>query len=306
MPRETVPQLAAKWGGEYRTVQIDGEISYLDFGGDGPPIVLVHGLGGMALNWVLLAPQLRDAGHHVYAIDLAGHGLTRAIDRSSSVRNNAKLVRQFLEQVVEEPAILAGNSMGGLIVSMVAAEHPDLVSGVVLLNPAMPAPRKYPGRQLSSLRNLITPSARGVVGRARKRPITPEAETEMVMRMCFADYSTRDQDLFDAHVDLSKRRRRFPEALRSLGIAARTMFNETISHGAVMERYRKIKAPVLLIHGTHDKLVDVEAARWAKRGNPRWQYEEWADTGHVPMMEHPERTGRTILDWVDAQVRLAA
>ncbi|MBC9956224.1 alpha/beta fold hydrolase [Yimella sp. cx-51] len=304
----SLPQLAQKWGGEYRSIDLDGPVAYIDFGGpsDAVPFVLVHGLGGMALNYVLLAPYLREAGYRVYAVDLAGHGLTRAVERSSSVRNNAKLVRQFIEEVLGEPAVVAGNSMGGLIVSMLASTHPDAVRGVVLLNPAMPAPRRYPGRQLASLRSLITPAARGVVGKARKRPITPEAEIEHTMRLCFADWTIRDQEMFDAHVDMAKARRRFPEALAALGVAARTMFQETIAHRAVMDRYHRIKAPVLLIHGTHDRLVDIEAARWAKKGNPRWLYAEWDDTGHVPMMEHPERTAKTMLSWVESHGILAA
>lgn len=296
----------AKLGGEYRTVDLDGEVHYIDFGGEGTPFVLVHGLGGMALNFMPLAPLLREQGHHVYAVDLAGFGLTRAIERSATVRNNAKLVRQFLETVAGEPALIAGNSMGGLICAMAASAHPELVRAVVLLNPAMPAPRRHPVRQLSSLRTLFTPTAHGLIERARKRPATPEAEIDRAMRVCFSDYSRRDQEVFEAHVDMAKLRRRYPELMSALGMAARSMFHETVSHGAVLARYRAIQAPVLLIHGADDRLVPVEAARWAKRANPRWRYEEWDDTGHVPMLEHPERTAKTIADWVDSQVSHAA
>ncbi len=289
-------------GGSYHTVDLAGEVAYIDFGGSGTPVVLVHGLGGMALNFMQLAPRLREGGHRVYAVDLAGFGLTRATERASSVRANAQLVRLFIEQVAGAPAVLVGNSMGGLICAMVASRHPELASAVVLLDPAMPAPRRYPGRQLASLRTLFTPTAAGVASRVRKRPLTPEAEIEMAMRICFADYDSRDPETFEAHVDMAKVRRGFPETMSALGLAARTMFRETISHGAVLERYRAIQAPVLLIHGTQDRLVDVEAARWAKRSNPGWRYLEWDDTGHVPMLEHPERTATTIIDWAREQV----
>ena len=100
----------AERGAEYRTVDLDGEVHYLDFGGDGTPFVLVHGLGGHSLNYMLIGPLLRDAGYHVYAPDLGGFGLTRAADRSPTVRSTAKLVRQFIETVVGEPALVAGNS----------------------------------------------------------------------------------------------------------------------------------------------------------------------------------------------------
>ncbi|WP_431842806.1 alpha/beta fold hydrolase [Calidifontibacter indicus] len=299
------PMLAER-GGEYRTVDLKGEAHYIDFGGEGTPVVFVHGLGGAALNFMQVAPLLREAGHHVYAIDLAGFGLTRAQQLSSSVRGNAGLVSRFIDQVAGEPVVLVGNSMGGLITAMVASMRPELVQAVVLLGPAMPVPKRYPGRQLASLRTLATPIASGVVGRVRKRPLTPEAEVEVAMRVCLAERDSLDPDVFEAHVDLAKIRRGYPEVTAAMGLATRTMFREIISHGQVVKRYRSIEAPVLLINGAQDRLVDVEAARWAKRANPRWSYEEWDDTGHVPMLEHPERTASTIAQWVGTHVRSAA
>ncbi|GAB3588374.1 alpha/beta fold hydrolase [Calidifontibacter terrae] len=304
-PDSSLPQLAEPWGAAYRVVDLGGEVAYLDFGaaadgnGDGTPYLFVHGLGGCALNWALIGQQLRT-GRRAYAVDLAGHGLTRAIERSSAVRANVDLVRRFIQEVVGEPVVLVGNSMGGLISAMVADQHPDLVRAMVLLDPAMPVPRRHPGRQISAFRTLLTPAVRGGVARARKRPISAQAEVETVLQICFADWTRHNQPLTDAHVDLAQLRRAFPEAVRSLAVAARTMVRELLVHERVMARYRRITAPVLLINGAQDRLVPVEAARWAALGNPGWTYLEWADTGHVPMLEHPERTVAAIRDWLNA------
>ncbi len=56
-----------------RTADLNGPVKYVDFGGKGPPMVLVHGLGGSSVNWFAVGGGLaRD--HHVYAIDLPGFG----------------------------------------------------------------------------------------------------------------------------------------------------------------------------------------------------------------------------------------
>lgn len=290
---------ANRWGGQHKIVDLDGPVEYIDFGGPegAPPIVFVHGLGGMALNWVLVAGPLAQH-RRTYAVDLLGHGLTRAADRAATVRNNAKLVRRFIEEVAGGPAIVIGNSMGGLVAAMLAERHPELVAGAVLINPAMPAPMSRPGRQIQSLVTLFGPPARGIVSTRRGRPWTPAQEVEAVMSLCFSDWSRRDPDVFDAHVALSKQRRSFPEVLRVLGTTTRTMMEATAVHRRVRQRFAAIRVPVLLLHGADDRVVDVSAARWAARCNPTWTYVEMEHCGHTPMLEWPADTVTAIEDWI--------
>ena len=88
-------------------IDVDGPVHYVDHGGDGPPMVLVHGLGGSHLNWIAAAPGLAER-HRVYAVDLAGFGLTPLIGRRAAVQANRRLLDGFLEQVSpNEPVVLA-------------------------------------------------------------------------------------------------------------------------------------------------------------------------------------------------------
>src|SRR5215471_12560721 len=99
-----------------RWIDVDGPMHYLDFGGPagGPVVVAVHGLGGSAVNWAALAPAL--AGRcRLLAPDLAGHGLTESLGRGTSVAANRVLLHRFLDRVAGGPAILLGNSMGGMV-----------------------------------------------------------------------------------------------------------------------------------------------------------------------------------------------
>src|ERR1700736_968246 len=104
----------------HKTVDLDGPVHYLDYGGEGTPLLMVHGLGGNALNWMAVGPQMAN-DYHAIAIDLAGFGRTPLFHRSASVGANANLVHSFIEQVIGEPVLLMGNSMGGHISILEAA-----------------------------------------------------------------------------------------------------------------------------------------------------------------------------------------
>src|SRR5437879_163777 len=122
-----------------RIVDLDGAVHVADFGGDGPAIVLVHGLGGSHVNWLAVGPSLARSAR-VVAIDLVAFGRTPPEGRSSSVGANADLLGRFIEEEVGGPAIVLGNSMGGMISLMTAARRPGLIAGVVLLDAALPRP----------------------------------------------------------------------------------------------------------------------------------------------------------------------
>ncbi|MGH2725225.1 MAG: alpha/beta fold hydrolase [Actinomycetota bacterium] len=83
-------------------------------------MVLMHGLGGSHLNWMRLGPRLAERAR-VYAPDMAGFGRTPPAARSTSVWANQRLLDRFLEVVTGAPAILVGNSMGGMISILEAA-----------------------------------------------------------------------------------------------------------------------------------------------------------------------------------------
>jgi len=126
-------------GIESRNIKVDGySVHYLATGpASGPPVVLIHGLGGRAEDWWNVGPVLAKAGFRVYMPDLLGFGRSeQPADFSYSVRDQAAVVVAFMDALGIKQANIAGWSMGGWIVQLVASEHPERVSHLILIDSA--------------------------------------------------------------------------------------------------------------------------------------------------------------------------
>ncbi len=103
----------------------------------GPVVVLVHGLGGRAEDWVNLAPYFAKAGYRVYLPDLPGYGQSaKPADFSYSVPDEADAVVGFLDALGLKQVDLGGWSMGGWIVQEIASRHPERVKRLMLFDTA--------------------------------------------------------------------------------------------------------------------------------------------------------------------------
>jgi len=103
----------------------------------GPPVVLVHGLGGEAADWRNLTPFLRAAGYRVYAPDLFGFGSSeQPADFSYSVPDQAATVFAFMDAMGLKQVDLGGLSMGGWIVQRMAADHPERIRKLMIFDSA--------------------------------------------------------------------------------------------------------------------------------------------------------------------------
>jgi pimeloyl-ACP methyl ester carboxylesterase len=126
-------------GIESRTVQVKGHrVHYLAEGpANGPAVVLVHGLGANAEYWRNLAPYLAQSGFRVYIPDLLGYGRSdQPADFSYSVRDEAAVVVGFMDALGLKQVELGGWSMGGWIAVLVAAQHPERLSRLMLFDAA--------------------------------------------------------------------------------------------------------------------------------------------------------------------------
>jgi len=281
----------------HKIADLGGPVHYLDFGGSGEPLLMVHGLGGSALNWMGVGPRVAGS-YRALAIDLAGFGQTPLFNRSAAVGANAALVHDFVERVIGQPVVLMGNSMGGHISILEAAAHPQSVKAMILVDPAIPGVhvRRPEPAMLGMMAALSIPGlAQNILGR-RARALGPEGLVRQALELVCADPSRVDPEIVEAHVKLTRERehlgrqndRAFLQASRSIGLR--------MADPRFWSRVAQVRAPTLLIHGSLDRLIPVAAARELAGRRPDWQLEVLDGVGHVPMMETPA----LFMDTVDA------
>jgi pimeloyl-ACP methyl ester carboxylesterase len=304
-------QLAAPWGGTGWVSDLDGPVHWVDFGGpdpddtssgeaEGRPVVMVHGLGGSHLNWVGVAPEL-SRRHHVYAVDLAGFGLTPGTPRSSSVHANAELVARFIREVVGVPVVLVGNSMGGMVSILLAAAHPELVAGLVLVDPALPVPRQRPDLVVSvGFVLYATPFVGERVVALRTSRTTDRQRVQGLVELCFADPRRADHDVVEAGVVLAGHRRAVPGQEAAFLGAARSLMRVLARPRRYHSLMRGIDRPVLLVHGDRDRLVPVGGARAASTRNPAWEVHVLPGVGHTPQLEAPDEVLSRLIPWLES------
>lgn len=298
---QTSVRPATRNAGESRWVHLtDGPVHYVDHGGpEGAPLtVLVHGLGGSHANWAAMAPLLTDT-HRVVAVDLAGFGLTTAGVRPSSVSGNADLLYRFVTALTPEPAILVGNSMGGMVSSMVAAEHPESVRELILIDPVLPLTAALPDRVATAnlLQGMLPLKARMAIAR-RRNPIPRSRDGMQLVTLCCDDPDRVADDIVEVHLALAERRGYVEETARDFLMAGRSMVFTFARARRYARLLASIQAPVLLIHGTRDRLVPFRVARVAAAANPGWTFAPGTNVGHVPMLEAPRWTTERIREWL--------
>jgi pimeloyl-ACP methyl ester carboxylesterase len=104
-------------------------------GGEGDPVVLVHGLAGGSANWCEVVPELVET-HRVIAVDLPGHAGSAPLPRDATVGDFAAAVAAVLDAEGVDSALVAGHSFGGLVALRLAHARPELVRGLLLVSPA--------------------------------------------------------------------------------------------------------------------------------------------------------------------------
>jgi pimeloyl-ACP methyl ester carboxylesterase len=290
---------AAGGGAVSRTIDLDGPVHYVDFGGSGRPIVLVHGLGGSHLNWLSVAPRLTAHGR-VYAIDLAGHGLTPSLRRTAQVGANRKLVGRFIDEVAREPAVLVGNSMGGFISLAAASTMPDKVAGLVLVDPAVP---RVPGYGFDRavvmfFAGVLLPGVGGAMMWRRSRR-DPAGNVRATLALCCVDPSRIAPEVLAAHVALAEERATYGKVVGDDFLdAVRSLTLELIRHGRFSKMVAAIRAPALIVQGEHDRLVRTEAVRALAGLRRDWILEVIPGVGHVPQLEAPETFLAIVEPWL--------
>ena len=140
----------------------DARLTALDFGGEGPGALLLHGLAGTALEWDETASWLRES-HRVLGLDQRGHGHSERRPEDVSPSAFVSDALTAIERLNLAPTLLVGQSLGGLIAFLAASKRPDLVSALIVVEAT---PTREAQRSLNRLPITSTH------GRSRSPPTT--------------------------------------------------------------------------------------------------------------------------------------
>lgn len=289
---------------ESRFADLGGPVHYVEW--EGPTeraFVLIHGLGGAHLNWVLVGPGLARHGR-VLALDLAGFGQTPRLGRSAKLTANRALVSHFIEEVVGRPVVLGGNSMGGGIAMMQAATEPGSVEGLILTSSVYPWARGgFPSPVVMGGFAAYRMKRVGEwVMRQRYARLDADRLVRLSFRLATVDPARIPEDVIRAHVEVLLQRIEDPDGGAAFLEAARSL----MSLGRSPERGRAlldhIKCPVLTIHGRQDRLVPAAFAWAATEAHPGWWIRVLPDVGHIAQLEAPDRWLANVEEWLAAEV----
>jgi len=257
--------------------------------GSGPPVVLLHGLG--ATNASMLPPLwdlARD--HRVLAPDLPGFGGSGKPIRSYDFPFFARWLRDFLDAVGIQKAVLIGNSLGGRIALEAGLSLPDRVDRMVLL---CPSPAFLRGRQAVPLVKLLRPELALV-----PMLLTHRAVVE-VARSMFSKPERLRSEWYDSFADEFLRVFSSPRGRVAFFSAARQVYLEKPSgEDGFWDRLPALKRPALFVWGEKDRLVPARFAHHIGQALPNCESVVLKDCGHVPQYELPTKTNRLIRDFL--------
>ncbi len=272
-----------------QTIHIHGQPVTFHMMGDGPPILLVHGITSSSRTWRRVMPRLAET-HTVIAPDLLGHGQSAKPPGDYSLGAYASGIRDLLVALEIPRSTVVGHSLGGGIAMQFAYQFPERVGRMVLVDSG------GIGREVSPiLRAAALPGAEFVLpvmfsptlhdGALKVRSLLgriglqPNADIEGVSEG-FASLTEADA------------RRAFLHTVRSVIDTG----GQRVS--AEDRLYLAADVPSMIIWGENDRLIPVSHAHKAQEMLPDSRLEIFSDAGHFPFNDHPDRFVDLMRDFI--------
>jgi pimeloyl-ACP methyl ester carboxylesterase len=248
--------------------------------GQGPPVILLHGVAASLYDWEAMIPNLASAGFRVYAIDLPGHGESYKPDNPQDYRAQEVFdaIQDWIaEQALHEPLTLVGHSLGGYFSLLYALRRPEQVGSLVLIDPF------YSPKQLSPL-----------LRRLNRRPdwsekalrVTPEWLVNMLLGL---DPTSRTHFSEEARQQIAADYKRAsphimytPGSIEDLTPDLRAIFQAT-----------------LIIWGANDLTLDPRTFSDLVAAMPNASGYALPESGHQPHIGKPEQVNRLILEFMN-------
>ena len=261
--------------------------------GDRPPLLLVHGFGASTDHWRKNIHELQ-ADFEVWAIDLLGFGRSAKPDRQYSGQLWRNQLHHFIQEMIGRPTVIAGNSLGGYASLCVAADHPESVAGVVLLNSAGPFPdgaaAATPNPWQTAIRQtiqmfMLQPFPSWLLFQYVRQP----RNVRKTLQQVYIDQTVVTDQLVD-------------DILRPANdLGAAQVFASVFKSpkgDTVDALLAQMSAPLLILWGEGDPWMDTRRRSEQFRQHYPQLQEHFLQAGHCPHDEVPQQVNQLMRDWV--------
>lgn len=277
-----VEQLKEKYTNqESKFIEIDGmQVHYRDEG-EGMPLVLIHGTAASLHTWDAWTNTLKN-DYRVIRLDVPAFGLTGPHpNQDYSIEAYSEFLDHFLTKLDIDSLYLGGNSLGGNIAWYYAAEHPEKVKKLILVDPS-----GYPrdGEKPWIFKLARTPILNSII-----RYITPKSIIEKNLEQVYFDNSKITPELIDRYYDMALR-----EGNRTAFIdRAKT---EMVDH---TNKLKALNTPTLLIWGKEDIWIPVSDGNRFLSDLANAELVVLKNAGHVPMEESPIESLEAVIEFLE-------
>jgi pimeloyl-ACP methyl ester carboxylesterase len=274
------------WSAHQRWIEVDGTPANVVELGAGPPLLLVHGLAGRWQNWLENIPHFART-HRVIGVDLPGFGASPLPREPISIAGYARFLEGVCDVLSIDAAGVVGNSMGGHIASELAITSPQRVERLMLVSAA----------GISA--ELVQRSAVLTGGRVMAAVMTRSAARHLELarrpgtRLIALNFVVRHADRLSAPMA--------HELMQGAGKPGFLPALEAVLTHRISERLPQIACPTFVVWGKDDHVIPVRDSKRFGELIPDVRVEVWPDTGHVAMLERPERFNATLEAFLSEQ-----
>jgi pimeloyl-ACP methyl ester carboxylesterase len=252
-------------------------LRYFQTGSEGLPLVLFHGTGESALDWSWVLPKLGEK-YRVYAPDFPGNGESTKAIREYSVEFLTQFAIDFINAIGIDGAVVAGNSLGGLIALEVALSRPAQTAGLVLIDSS------GLGEAVNPLLSCLTLPVLGELGVAGcQTPVGAVMRSRSRAALQFAHPGQIPVEWYAEQERLAQTFGFLQATLSSL----RAQLNPIAQRTVMVERLSQLQMPTLLIWGEDDLIFPKSQAEAAVKHLQQGYLRIIPDCGHIPHLEQP-------------------
>jgi pimeloyl-ACP methyl ester carboxylesterase len=283
----SLPSAVTAWLEAGRLLDVAGHSVFVvdRSGPPGPPIVVLHGFPGSTFDWRAVIPALA-ASRRVIALDLLGFGLTAKPAGGYSLFAQADLVTAVLAELDVRACVLVAHDMGDTIAAELLYRHtarelPVTIEQAVLTN----------GSIFIDMAHLTRGQRLASALPNRRLPLPlPTALLRRSLAESFAPGAPAPEGALDAMVELI----RYRGGARLLPLQIRYLDERRAHQSRWTDGLANFAGPLTAVWGELDPIAVVDMAHRLQRLRPDTTVITWADTGHWPSIEQPERLAATI------------